>query len=86
MPSLGDDDDPYLNLTIEDARNLPLPELRRRVKAIVNDLAGTMGRGSLPSDLPWRPADLTREQLLAAIERHAYWFDPHGKHPYQPAK
>lgn len=85
MPGLGDgdDDDDDLNLTIAEARTLTDRELQRRVHVIVQDLLGTFGpNGGLPPDLPWTPSAMTRVQLLAAVEVHAYWFDARGRHPY----
>lgn len=84
MCGLGDDDedDGDLNLTIEEARMLSDRELHRRVRTIVQDLEMTMGRGVLPPDLPWQASAMTREELLSAVETHAYWFDPRGRHPY----
>lgn len=82
----GDEDDDELNLTLEEARTLPDRELRRRVHLIVQDLIGTFGRGgALPPDFPWTPSAMTRVQLLAAVEIHAYWFDHRGRHPYPGA-
>ncbi|MFE0758759.1 hypothetical protein ACFW16_32680 [Inquilinus sp. NPDC058860] len=78
----GDEDDGDLNLTIEEAQTLSDRELHRRVRTIVQDLEATFGRGVLPPDLPWRASAMTRDELLLAVETHAYWFDPRGRHPY----
>jgi hypothetical protein len=71
----GDDDDPYLILTVEQARILSDRELHQRVRAIVQSLEAAFGRDKLPADLPWRPSSMSREELLAAVQLHASWFD-----------
>jgi hypothetical protein len=81
---IGDDVDPYLVLTIERARKLSDRELHQRVRAIVQDLEATYGRDRLPTDFPLSPSAMSREELLAAVQSHASWFNPKDAPP-QPA-
>jgi hypothetical protein len=77
MRPTGEED---LTLTAEAARELPEAELRERFWSIVEDLRGSFGDKSLPANFPSNRT-MTRDEILAALRQHAYWFDPHGGHP-----
>jgi hypothetical protein len=63
-------------LSLEEARALSDDELRDRFAEQVIDLEGSYGRKSLPETFPREPWSMPRDAMLAAIEEHAYWFDP----------
>src|ERR1700683_5109765 len=79
MRPLGDAES--ATLTVEQARQMPEDEMRDLFAEIVFDLVGTFGKQALPANFPNDPHGMSREAILAAVEEHAYWFDPDGGHP-----
>jgi hypothetical protein len=67
-------------LPLIEAQHLPEGVLRDRYTAYVDDLACTLGRKDFPADFPWDVEAMTVAQILQAVEAHAYFFDPAGKH------
>lgn len=63
-------------LSVEQARTLPDGELRALFVEIAVDLLGSFGESTLPQTFPRRPATMTRDEMLTALEEHEYWFDP----------
>ena len=78
MRNLGDDEE--LSLTVAKARTMPDEQLGELFAEMVVDLWGTFGDDALPETFPRDPYEMTREQIIAAISEHAYWFDPRGGH------
>jgi hypothetical protein len=63
-------------LTIEEAKTLPLEALRERLSWLVEIAVASVKLSDLPPDFPFNARELGRDELLAAVERHAYWFGP----------
>jgi hypothetical protein len=63
-------------ISVEEAVTLPLAELRKRVLRIVTDAIRLAKPGQLPDDFPFEPDALSRDELLAAVAKHGYWFAP----------
>jgi hypothetical protein len=80
FPDFGNTGDTQA-LPLIEARHLPEDVLRARYAAYVDDLACTLGRKDFPADFPWDVEAMTVAQILQAVETHAYFFDPAGKHP-----
>lgn len=67
-------------LPLAEAIKLSEDELRRRFWQIVVEVADFSGEPDFATYTP----RMTRTAMLAAITKHAYWFDPNGGHPVPP--
>jgi hypothetical protein len=63
-------------LGMKEARVLPLPVLRHRVAEVV-ELARNLAQWvAVPADFPSDVGAYTRDELLATVEKYAYWLAP----------
>lgn len=69
-------DTEVLTLTAKQARTMPEEELRNTFCEIVIELEGEYGAEDLPEGFPVVPWDLTREEMIAAVERWPRCFSP----------
>jgi hypothetical protein len=77
----GLSNDERTGLTVAEAKRMSDDELRTEFYAFAMDLVGSFGEDTLPASFPFEPGDMARDQILAALDEHKYWFDPEGKHP-----
>lgn len=72
-------------LPLEVAKKMHIEDLRADFWSACNRLHVGIGTSYLPADFPNVGTDeasvLEREEILRALQRHAYWFDPNGGHP-----
>jgi hypothetical protein len=63
-------------LTIEEAKTLSLDALRERLFWLVEIAMASVKLSELPPGFPFNVKELSHDELLAAVEKHAYWFGP----------
>jgi hypothetical protein len=83
MPRLEDSE--VLSLAVAAAEAMTDEDLHAIFCEMVVTLDGELGDAYLPEDFPREPWGMSREEILAAVRRHQYWFDPYGGYPREPA-
>jgi hypothetical protein len=72
----------FPRLPLDEAVALDDQTLRERFNDAALEASGYDSIDEMPSDFPWHPASLSREQILEIVRVDAHWFDPDRGHPF----
>jgi hypothetical protein len=74
-----------ISLTVADAWRMTDEELGECFWEVAREIIEDFG-DDLPEDFPRETRGMTRAQVVAALAKYAYFFDPNGEHPKPPRR